>query len=108
MDALPELSVLELAAELSSGSQLVLLDVRESDELEVSRLSQAVHVPLGELPDRIGQIERQADIVVICRTGGRSAQAAEFLLGSGFHRVRNLRGGMNAWAIEIDPSLPVD
>jgi len=104
---LTEMTVHELKTELDAGRDLLLLDVREPDELEISRLPGVIPIPMGEIPARHGELDRLADIVVICRAGVRSARVIDFLSLQGFTRMRNLDGGMNAWATQIDPSLPV-
>jgi adenylyltransferase/sulfurtransferase len=101
------MTVHELKTELDAGRDLLLLDVREPDELEISRLPGVIPIPMGEIPARHGELDPLADIVVICRAGVRSARVIDFLSLQGFTRMRNLDGGMNAWATQIDPSLPV-
>jgi adenylyltransferase/sulfurtransferase len=103
----PEISPQDLAQELESGRKLVLLDVRGDDELEISRMEGIVHIPMQDVPERLAELDPEADTVVICRVGGRSARVTAFLLQSGFKNVRNLAGGMNQWATEVDPRLPV-
>lgn len=103
---LPEITAEELGACIDQPD-LLLLDVREADELEISVLSGVQHIPMGEVPDRLTEIDSSRDIVVICRTGGRSGRVTQYLLSQGFPRVRNLVGGMNGWAETMDPSLPV-
>ncbi len=95
----------ELANELQSGMDLVLLDVREPHELQISVLPGVVAIPLANLPGNVAQLSKDANIVVICRTGNRSNHAAEYLTQLGFTQVRNLVGGMNRWATEVDPSM---
>lgn len=104
---IPEVTPTELAAELSSAEPPVLLDVRESHELEISRLDVDHHIPLGQLPQRIGELDMHANIVVVCRSGNRSAHATQFLLGRGFESVRNLSTGMNGWAQSVDRTVQV-
>jgi len=101
------MTVTELKTELDAGRELLLLDVREPDELEISRLAEVIAIPMGEIPTRVAELDRDANIVVVCRSGGRSAQIVAYLQAAGFPNVRNLDGGMNAWATQIDPSLPV-
>ncbi len=93
----------ELKAELDLGQTPLLLDVREEDELENGVIPGILHIPMDEVPSRLGELEGHADIVVICRTGNRSGRIADWLVGAGAGRVRNLVGGMNAWAEEVDP-----
>ncbi len=105
---IPEIDVAALRAELDGPNPPTVLDVRETDELLVSRLpDEVVPIPLAHLPNAMKNLDPDARYVVVCRVGGRSAQATAFLLGQGFKDVRNLAGGMNAYAREVDPSLPV-
>jgi len=97
----------ELATALSSDSPPHMIDVREPHEQEISRIEGAAVIPLGELAARVQDRDRDDDIVVICKAGTRSARAMGLLLGAGFKRVRNLTGGINAWAADIDPDLPI-
>jgi len=101
-----EMSLQELKEARDSGEGLFLLDVREPHELEISVLTDVVAIPMAEVPDRLEEIPQDVDIVVICRTGGRSGKVTHFLKAMGYPRVRNLVGGMNGWATEIDTSLP--
>ncbi len=103
-----EVTVQELKAKKENGNDFFLLDVREPHEYQISNIDGHL-IPLGVLPLKIDEIEDQRDkeVVVMCRSGGRSAQAVKLLERNGFENVANLRGGVNAWAKEIDPSLPV-
>jgi rhodanese-related sulfurtransferase len=101
-----EMSPTEFSERAASGAAPVLLDVREPWELEIARLADAVHIPMGEIPSRFRELTPEHEIVVMCRSGGRSAQVARFLQQQGYQRVWNLRGGILAWADELDPSLP--
>lgn len=85
--------------------RVLLLDVREPHELEISQLPQALHIPMGEVPARVDELSRDRPLVVMCRSGGRSAQVGQFLEHQGFDDVYNLAGGINAWAEEVDRSL---
>lgn len=102
---IPSISAAELAAELAAGRPVRLLDVREPFELEISRLPGSLLVPMAELPARLGELDPEADWVVVCRTGNRSGRATAWLIGQGWARVRNLTGGLNAWSREVDPSM---
>jgi adenylyltransferase/sulfurtransferase len=106
-DAAPELAVTELAARLRRGDDLLLLDVREPFEAELARIEGAKLVPLGQLERALPELEpwREREIVVHCRTGGRSRRACELLRAKGFQRVSNLSGGIEAWSLEVDPSV---
>jgi adenylyltransferase/sulfurtransferase len=103
-DAPPELAVTELAARMGRGDDLLLLDVREPFEAEIARIEGARLVPLGQLEHRLAELEpwREREIVVHCRTGGRSRRACELLRAKGFRRVSNLAGGIEAWSLEVD------
>ena len=100
-----DITVEQLKAQRDRGDALFLLDVREPHEFDIVHLD-AHLIPLGDLPERLNELDTSTDIVVYCRTGVRSAKAAEFLRRSGFARVRNLTGGIDAWAQRIDTSLP--
>jgi len=101
--AVPEISVRELAESLD---RVALLDVREPHEVEIAHIPGAMLIPLGQLASRVGELDRDADLVVHCRSGVRSAQAVRFLQEAGFRRVRNLTGGILAWSDEVDPTVP--
>jgi adenylyltransferase/sulfurtransferase len=101
----PAISVHELKRKLDDNNML-LLDVREPFEWDIARIEQATLIPLGELAHRVTEIPRNCEIVVMCKSGGRSAKAVGFLQQQGFHPVYNLDGGINAWAAEIDPEVP--
>ena len=103
-----EITVQELKEKKESGSEFFLLDVREGFEYMVSNLD-GEHIPLGDLSSRVDEIKnhKDAEVVVMCRSGGRSAKAVEFLEGEGFSSVYNLKGGITAWSKEIDTSIAV-
>lgn len=91
---------------LDSGHPLVLLDVRENEEVALVRIAGARHIPMGEIPSRLHEIDPDADIVVYCHHGMRSANVCAFLRQRDFASVANLSGGIDAWAVAVDPSLP--
>jgi adenylyltransferase/sulfurtransferase len=99
-DILPE----ELKRALDAGAAPVLLDVREPMEYRLNRLPGAVLVPLGDLPDRVSSLDHAKDYVVYCHQGIRSVRAVEFLRSAGLH-ARSLKGGINAWIDQVDPSM---
>ncbi|HUX14290.1 MAG TPA: molybdopterin-synthase adenylyltransferase MoeB [Spirochaetia bacterium] len=103
--ALPEIQPEELKALLDRGEDIVVLDVREPHEREISRLGGPA-IPLGDLAERVHELDSSRDIVAYCKVGVRSAKAVEFLRSIGFRRVRNLAGGIDAWAKRVDPSMP--
>ncbi len=106
MTRVTQISVQELQQLRSRGEPVVLLDVREPWEVEIAALPDCLHIPLHEIPPRLKELDTDSAIIVMCKVGGRSQMAAEFLVDQGFTRVSNLRGGIDAWAREIDSSLP--
>ena len=103
-----EITVQELKEKKESNENFLLLDVREEVEYMISNLG-GQHIPLGQLNSRLKELEeyKKTEIVVLCRSGNRSSQAASFLKKNGFEEVKNLQGGIKKWADEIDPSIPV-
>lgn len=104
---LPEIDVHEFRQRLECGKECVVLDVREPHEAEIAKLPESILIPLGELPQRLHELDRDAEIVIHCKSGGRSAQALALLLESGFENVCHVQGGINAWSTEIDPEVPL-
>jgi adenylyltransferase/sulfurtransferase len=102
-----EIGPRELAERLERGEHVRLIDVREPHEQEISRIPGAVLIPLGSLAAHMHELDSAEEMVLFCKSGGRSARALELLAGAGFRKVKNLRGGINAWAQEVDPRLPV-
>jgi adenylyltransferase/sulfurtransferase len=94
-------------AERMQTNHLKLVDVREPHELEISRLPDATNIPLGQLASRLSELDSAEEMVLFCKGGTRSARALELLVSAGFKKVKNLKGGINAWAKEVDGSLPV-
>ncbi|MCC5860805.1 MAG: hypothetical protein JJT93_02730 [Gammaproteobacteria bacterium] len=87
--------------------RVVMIDVREDHELEVSRLPNAIHIPMGEVPGRMSELDRERPLVVLCRSGGRSGQIVQYLQQQGFEDIYNLAGGINEWAETVDTTLTV-
>lgn len=102
-----EIEPLVLAEQLKTGNRVRLIDVREPHELAISALPEAELIPLGSLASRMHSLDSADEIVLFCKSGSRSARALELLAGAGFRKLKNLRGGINAWAREVDPRLPV-
>ncbi|NBU26263.1 MAG: sulfurtransferase [Gammaproteobacteria bacterium] len=100
-----EIDVQQLKDLVDAGRAPRVIDVREAHELEISSLPFAEHMPMGEVPARYTELDPQAPLVVMCRSGGRSMQVARFLESRGFRSVSNLTGGILAWGERIDPSL---
>ena len=100
-----EVTPTELKRVLDTGEKVVLLDVREPFENAYCRIEKSKLIPLGQLEQRVDELSKADRIVVYCHTGVRSARATEFLNSKGF-RAQNLKGGVEAWALEVDPSMP--
>jgi adenylyltransferase/sulfurtransferase len=107
-DGIREVTVEELKARLDRGERPLLLDVREPFEWNIVNLGDygARQIPLKQLPAREQELDREQELIIYCRSGSRSANAAEYLQAQGFRNVVNLKGGVRAWAERIDPSLP--
>ena len=102
----PAITVQELKRKMDGGDTFVLVDVREPHEIAISELPGSVKIPLGTLPMNVNKLSTADDIVIHCRTGARSAKAVQFLMSAGFRKVWNLTGGIDRWAVEIDPGVP--
>ncbi len=100
-----DMAVEELKRRLDAGEELFVLDVREPHEYQIANIG-AHLIPLNDLPKRISELDACREIVVHCKMGGRSAKAVDFLRQSGFTKVHNLVGGINAWAERVDPKVP--
>jgi len=86
---------------------MTLLDVREDWEIELAPVpSRIVHIPMGQIADRLNELDPDTATVVICRSGGRSMEVARFLSANGFKSVSNLAGGILAWSRDVDPEIP--
>lgn len=108
MNEVPAVEPEDLARSMKEEAKPVLVDVREPFETDISNLPwESTLIPLNELASRVHLLSSADDIVVYCRTGARSAQATKFLQSIGYKKVRNLRGGVNGYAEEVDPSIPV-
>lgn len=91
---------------IDANADFTLIDVREVHEYQICKIDKAKLVPLGELPRRLAEFDKDADIVIHCKMGGRSAKACDLLRASGFSKVRNMTGGILAWSDKVDPSVP--
>ena len=96
----------ELKARIDKGDKLVLLDVREPWENALAKLEGSVLIPLGTLPHSLAKLDKNTEIVAYCHHGMRSADATGFLLQQGFSSVKNLVGGIDAWSIQVDGTVP--
>ena len=104
-DEVPEITVEELKEKLDNGEGISVLDVREPHEYEVANIGARL-LPLGELPERLAELDKDAPLAIHCKTGGRSAKAVRLLQDAGFQNAFNVKGGITAWSEEIDPSVP--
>jgi adenylyltransferase/sulfurtransferase len=102
--SLPEMTPTELKRRLDAGEKIIVLDVRERHEAAIATLG-GTQIPMGEIPARMNELDADAEIVVYCRSGNRSARVVEFLQDSGFEKVWNLKGGIRAWSDEVDPTV---
>jgi len=98
----------ELAAWLADPAreQPLLLDVREDWEFETCKIAGSTQIPMHLIPVRVGEIDDDREVVCICHHGARSMNVAAFLERNGFSNVTNLTGGVHAWAVQVDPSMP--
>lgn len=100
-----EITPRELQTRLASPSRPLVLDVREGWERDIASLPDTVHIPINDVPGRLSELDANQDIVVMCRSGGRSMQVAQFLDRKGYRSVANLTGGILAWSRDIDPTI---
>jgi rhodanese-related sulfurtransferase len=102
-----ELTPQEFLDRRGAGADITLLDVREDWELALAPVpSPCMHISMGQIPDRLGELDPQKETVVICRSGGRSMEVARFLNAQGFASVANLSGGILKWSRDLDPKIP--
>lgn len=102
-----ELTPQEFLQRRNAGADLTLIDVREDWEVQLAPVpSPLVHIPMGEIADRVGGLDPLKETVVICRSGARSMEVARFLVAQGFVSVANLSGGILKWSRDLDPTIP--
>lgn len=99
------MQALELFKHIQDEREIIILDVREYDEIEICKLENSIHIPLNLVPEKLDSIPKEREIVVLCHHGIRSAMVANFLNDKGYLRVHNLEGGIHAWATEIDGQM---
>jgi rhodanese-related sulfurtransferase len=103
-----ELTVQQFLERRALGTGMTLVDVREDWETRLAPApSEHLHIPMDQIPERLQELDARAEIVVICRSGGRSLEVARFLEGAGFISVSNLTGGILAWSRDVDPRIAV-
>jgi adenylyltransferase/sulfurtransferase len=103
-NGIPQITAVELKKRLDNKDDIFVLDVREPHEYQIANLG-AKLIPLGELPARAGELDKDREIIVHCKSGGRSQKAAEFLAQNGFKKVWNLAGGITGWSNDVDPTI---
>ena len=102
-----DITASQLSSRLKENPGLRLIDVREPHEREISNLEGSELIPLGQFAARLNELDSAEELVIFCKAGTRSTRALEILVSAGFKKVKNLKGGINAWAIDVDPSLPI-
>jgi len=102
-----EISATELKQRMDRGDDIQIIDVREPDEVAIARIPNTIHIPLGQIINRMSEIDSEKETIVHCKMGGRSARAIDALKRSGFTgELVNLKGGIISWSNEVDPSVP--
>jgi sulfur-carrier protein adenylyltransferase/sulfurtransferase len=104
-NGIPQISVQELKRRIDAGEDVQLIDVREPWEAQIAQIGGKL-IPQNDVPNRLAEIDRDREVVVHCKGGGRSQRIAEFLRQQGYERVANLAGGIGAWSNDIDPTVP--
>jgi sulfur-carrier protein adenylyltransferase/sulfurtransferase len=104
-NGIPQISAIDLKKRLDKKDDIFVLDVREPHEYQIANLG-AKLIPLNDLPARAGELDKDAEIIIHCKSGGRSQKASEFLAQNGFKKVWNLAGGITAWSNDVDPKVP--
>ena len=102
-----EIDVFELNEKFKKNQDFLLLDVRNNQEVIISKINNSIHIPMNEIPTRLNEIDKNKAIIVQCKSGKRSAKVCEFLIQNGYSDVKNLVGGILAWAKHIDDSIIV-
>ena len=100
------ITVQRLDAMRKSGEEHILLDVRENEELAIASIDGALHIPMNTLPENLAELPKDHPVVIMCHVGGRSAQVQAWLFYNGYENTLNLEGGISAWSLEIDPTVP--
>ena len=106
MRDIEEIGPAELKARLERGDGVMIVDVREGEEVAIARFPGARHIPMGDIPSRLAELDPDRETVIVCHHGIRSAQVAMYLTRLGFERVSNLSGGIDLWSATVDPAVP--
>jgi len=102
-----EITVTELKNKFDNNEDFMLLDVRNIKEVLYSKIEKSFHIPMNEIQDRINELDSNKEIIIQCKSGKRSARVCEYLMTQNFNNVKNLSGGIIAWAEEVDSSIQV-
>ena len=102
-----EIDVKTLNEKIFNKENFILLDVRTDSEYFLSNIEGAIHIPMNDIPNKLNTIDKSKEIIVQCKSGKRSAKVCQFLLNNNYENVKNLKGGIIAWANEIDPTIMV-
>ena len=105
MNNIKEISVQSLNKKINNNENFSLIDVRENKELKISKIEQAIHIPMNNIADNMRQIDFSSPIIIMCKSGGRSAQVCQYLMDQGYSNIYNLKGGIISWALEIDSNM---
>jgi rhodanese-related sulfurtransferase len=106
MSAVTQIDPAGLKAKMDAKEPFCLLDVREPWEVALASIPGSLAIPMHEIPARLKELDATSEIIVMCKVGGRSQRAAEYLAAQGYGRVSNLQGGIDAWTRDIDPDVP--
>jgi sulfur-carrier protein adenylyltransferase/sulfurtransferase len=106
MSAVTQIDPAGLKAKMDAGESFCLLDVREPWEVALAAIPGSLAIPMHEIPARLKELDAASEIIVMCKAGGRSQRAADFLAAQGYGKVSNLQGGIDAWSRDIDPDVP--
>tara|TARA_B100001142_G_scaffold315974_1_gene355233 strand:- start:9516 stop:9884 length:369 start_codon:yes stop_codon:yes gene_type:complete len=102
---LKSINTQELNELLTKKADFTLLDVREDQELAIAKIQSSTHIPMGQIVERIEEIDKNKPVIVMCHSGGRSARVCSYLTDNGYDAT-NLAGGINSWSVNIDPTVP--
>ena len=105
MNSVPQITPAELKTALDGPIPPMLIDVREAFEIEIAAIRPHIAIPMGQIVERIAELDRNTELVIVCHSGMRSAQVTSYLRRQGYERVRNLAGGVDQWAREVDPAM---
>ncbi|GMA60335.1 rhodanese-like domain-containing protein [Alicyclobacillus fastidiosus] len=93
---------LDVQERIKRGEALQVIDVREDNEVAAGKIPGAKHIPVGQIPDRMNEIDPNRETIMVCRSGGRSAKACQYLMANGYSKVKNMMGGMNGWSWDVE------